>query len=52
MPAALEAGKVLGILLLWLTSYVCGKKRFEQPQQGMTAPGTACAPEVPRFTRS
>ncbi len=33
MPAALEAGKVLGIVLLWLISYVCGKKRFDQPQQ-------------------
>jgi hypothetical protein len=33
MPAALEAGKILGILLLWLTSYVCGKKEFEQPER-------------------
>ena len=33
MPAALEAGKVLGIVLLWLISYVCGKKKFQQPQQ-------------------
>lgn len=33
MPAALEAGKILGVLLLWLVSCVCGKKRFQQPQQ-------------------
>ncbi len=33
MPAAFEAGKVLGIVLLWLLAYVCGKKKFQQPQQ-------------------
>jgi hypothetical protein len=33
MPAALEAGKILGILLLWLLSYVCGKKKLAEPQQ-------------------
>lgn len=33
MPAALEAGKVLGIVLLWLISYVCGRKTVVEPQQ-------------------
>ncbi len=33
MPAALEAGKVLGILLLWLISYVCGKHKPVAPPE-------------------
>ena len=36
MPAALEAGKILGIVLLWLISYVCGKKKFAEPQRKKT----------------
>lgn len=40
MAAALEAGKVLGIVLLWLISYVCGKKRFAEPQQETQHDGT------------
>lgn len=31
MPAALEAGKILGILLMWLLSVVCGKKTIAAP---------------------
>ncbi len=37
MPAALEAGKVLGVVLLWFISYVCGKKEFQHPQQDKRA---------------